>query len=246
MKKLVIVTGSSKGIGEGVVQSFVKSGDWKVIGFARSDKASSERYFHLSIDLMSESAPESIKNILIQELRVKDYESVCVVHNFGMTTNASVLEQDLTSWNDIFYVNVTFPFLLTKELSPLMKPGSSHLYIGSTLSTMAVPNACAYVTSKHAVLGLMRATASDLAPRRIRANLVCPGFTETLMADDVMAASAQKAGISVEAYKESIIQRFPDKKMIDPLEIGKFVLYLAENPSLSGEIYHVNAGFCLV
>jgi 3-oxoacyl-[acyl-carrier protein] reductase len=62
-----------------------------------------------------------------------------------------------------------------------MGPGSSVLYVGSTLSEKAVPGSFSYVVSKHAQLGMMRATCQDLMGTGIHTAMVCPGFTDTEM-----------------------------------------------------------------
>ena len=246
--KLAIVTGSSKGIGLSIVQCFLQEADWLVLGVSRSSSAllGQNNYSELLCDLLD---PSSIK-LVTEKIKhmIDEYKplEVCVVHNFGATCNSHLLQTSLDQWNRIFQANVHIPFLLTREVTPLMPPNSSHLYIGSTLSEIAVPDSCAYVASKHALAGLMKAAAVDLASASIRLNLICPGFTDTDMAEQVLEHGASKAGKPLEEWKASLEQKSPLKRFLHPEEIGKLVVYLAENPAISGQVIHINGGFGLL
>ncbi len=78
-------------------------------------------------------------------------------------------------------VNVLSINTLNRSLLTAMPQGSSVLYVGSTLSEKAVAGAFSYIVSKHAQLGMMRATCQDLMGRGIHTALICPGFTDTSM-----------------------------------------------------------------
>ena len=91
---------------------------------------------------------------------------------------------DVTSDEDlerVLAVNVVGINAINRTLLPQMPRGSSVLYVGSTLSEKAVAGAFSYVVSKHAQLGMMRATCQDLMGRGIHTALICPGFTDTTM-----------------------------------------------------------------
>jgi 3-oxoacyl-[acyl-carrier protein] reductase len=248
VSKLAIVTGSSKGIGAAITKLFYETQEWVVIGLSRSPLNVSydpANFIQILGDLNTKAPLNELLSKLPSLIAERGIKEICVVHNFGYTHNASVLETTDQDWELTYSSNVNVPFYFTRELSPLMPKGSSHIYIGSTLSTIAVANSASYITSKHALAGLMKAAAIDLAPHGIRCNLVCPGFTKTNMAEKVIKYSAGKNGISYEDSIESIAQQSPLKRLLEPTEIANFVYYLANNPSISGEIIHVNGGFGL-
>src|SRR6185503_9724614 len=106
---------------------------------------------------------------------------------------------------------------LTHLLLPAMKTSSSIIYIGSTLGEIGVPNCCAYVTSKHAVIGLMRSTCQDLAGTGIHSACVCPGFTDT----EMLRAHVGHSKEILQAIANGITQ----KRLIQPDEIARTVYF---------------------
>jgi NAD(P)-dependent dehydrogenase (short-subunit alcohol dehydrogenase family) len=127
-----------------------------------------------------------------------------------------------------------------------MPTGSSHLYIGSTLSLIAVRDSSAYVAAKHGLAGLMKSAAIDLAPKGIRANLICPGFTDTQMADQVLEYSAQAKGMSLRDFKKIMEAQSPLNRFLHPPEIADLVFYIANQKAINGEILSINGGFGLM
>ncbi len=80
------------------------------------------------------------------------------------------------------------------------------LFVASIASLAAGPQACGYVTAKHALIGLMRSVARDYGPQGVRANAVCPGWVTTPMADEEMRPLMQAEGLSLtEAYQRSVV-----------------------------------------
>lgn len=247
--KLAIITGSSKGIGKGIAEAFLENEEWKVLGTSRSSNNQLKQnsgFEEYLCDLIKDNTWKDFLNFIENHEFYKSAQEISFVHNFGMTVNDTVESTNPEDWERIFYANVTIPFLMTKHFSDKMPSGSSHLFIGSTLSTMAVPNSCAYTSSKHALLGLMRCTAIDLAPKGIRTNLICPGFTETEMADFVVQGSSEAAKMEEAKMKEILKNYSPLKRFLTPKEIGDYVLFLANHETISGEILHINGGFGLV
>jgi NAD(P)-dependent dehydrogenase (short-subunit alcohol dehydrogenase family) len=115
-----------------------------------------------------------------------------------------------------------------------MGTGSSILYVGSTLSEKAVANTASYVTSKHAVVGLMRATTQDLIGEKIHSAAVCPGFTATEMLLTHLGDNDE-----VRAFLEGMSAFH---RLIEPKEIAKTLLFCAQNPVINGSVIHANLG----
>ena len=115
-----------------------------------------------------------------------------------------------------------------------MSAGSAILYVGSTLSEKAVANSFTYVTSKHAMLGMMRATCQDLAGLKIHTACICPGFTDTEM---LRAHVGQDPDIL-----ESIAGGSALGRLIEPTEIADLLFFSAENPIINGAVLHGNLG----
>jgi NAD(P)-dependent dehydrogenase (short-subunit alcohol dehydrogenase family) len=251
MQKLAIITAFSGGIGAGITEAFLKESDWHILGLARSAGKFTElnkNCTHLFSDLLNQrEIPNLITKVKSHIQTIKPAE-ICFVHNFGQTKHANILNTEEADWDNLFWANVKLPFLFTKALSPLMQnsQNASHLFIGSTLSEIAVPDSTAYISSKHAIAGLMKSVAIDLANMRIRANLICPGFTESEMADQVIKYTAESQNMTTEQLKQAFKEKSPLKRFLNPLEIGNLAVYLAKNPAINAETININGGFGLI
>jgi len=119
---------------------------------------------------------ESIENALT-EIGPVDI----LVHSAGVQTYGTAVTTTDEVWQRTLQVNVTAAFLVCRAVLPRMSAGGSISLVGSVQSVGAVANSAAYVTSKHALLGLARSIALDFAKDGIRCNCVCPGAIDTPM-----------------------------------------------------------------
>ena len=113
-----------------------------------------------------------------------------------------------------------------------MAVGSSILYVGSTLGEKAVPGSFSYVTSKHATIGMMRATCQDLAGSGVHTACINPGFTDTEMLRDHIPADVMPEIAQMSAYG----------RLIDPAEIASALFFAAHNPVINGSVINANLG----
>ena len=132
----------------------------------------------------------------------------------------------------MFEVNLVAPNTLNAWTLPRMRAGSSILYVGSTLSDKAVPGSFSYVTSKHAMIGMMRATCQDLAGSGIHTACVCPGFTDTEMLRTHVPADAMGVISGMSAFG----------RLIEPREIAETLWWSAHNPVINGAVLHATLG----
>ncbi len=131
-------------------------------------------------------------------------------------------------------LNVIAPHMLNRALIKKMQPGSAIIYIGSTLSEKAVANTFSYITSKHAIVGMMRATCQDLAGTGIHTACICPGFTDTEMLRERVGNDP--------AILSSIASASAFNRLATPGEIADSILFAAENPVVNGAVIHANLG----
>lgn len=229
MNRTAIVTGASQGIGQACAQSFVQAG-WRVLTLSRSSCTVGTQ--HCAVDLCAEGARARVAAFF--DAQASGAGVISVVHNAALLIPDSAAALDPVVLRQTLELNVVVPGWLTGLLTPRMAPGSSVLYVGSTLSEKAVPGLASYVTSKHAVAGLMRATCQDLAGRGIHTACICPGFTETEML-------RQRAGHDA-AVLEALGGMSTFGRLIAPAEIAAVVLAAAEQPVFNGAILHANLG----
>jgi NAD(P)-dependent dehydrogenase (short-subunit alcohol dehydrogenase family) len=227
--KTLIVTGASKGIGFAVAKTFLADG-YRVINLSRSP-APDDRIENHAIDLSLEDAEEQLKELM--NLLIKDGE-ICIVHNAAKMINDSALDAPTDGLRDLLNLNVVAPHILNQAVLPYMLPGSSIIYVGSTLSEKAVANTYSYVVSKHALVGMMRSTCQDLAGTGIHTTCICPGFTDTEMLR-IHVGEDQEILASIAAASTF-------NRLVAPQEIADSIHFAATHPVMNGAVIHTNLG----
>ena len=230
LKKVLVITGASKGIGRSTASVFLQSG-YKVINLSRSNP-NLDNIIHISTDFSDSNWSSKIKEEL--ESHLDSSQSISLIHSAGLLFKDSIEDVSSENFMRVLQVNIISPAQLNQILLPFMAIGSSIIYIGSTLSEKGVANSCSYVTSKHAVVGLMRSTTQDLVGKGIHTACICPGFTDTEMLKN-------HVGGSKEILRE-ISKGIAFNRLVNPEEIAKTLFFAAENPVLNGSIIHANLG----
>ncbi|AEA28429.1 transcriptional regulator, LuxR family [Pseudonocardia dioxanivorans CB1190] len=125
-------------------------------------------------------------------------------------------------------VHVTGAFHMIKHSLPVMKDGGSIVITSSVVGLMGFGGLCGYISAKHAQVGLMRAVATEIAPRRIRVNTLHPGPTSTAFQDEIeMAATGLDQAAAAAVFDDLL----PLKRHAVPEEIAAAVVYLASDES---------------
>ena len=230
MNKVLVITGASKGIGLATAKRFSGSA-YRVVNISRSPCAV-EGVVNLAVDLLDPNWLKEHGNAIVDA--VGDAESITLVHNAAMMTKETVETVEAQVLRQVLELNVVASAQLNTLLIAKMSEGSSIVYISSTLGTKAVANTHAYVVSKHAVIGQMRATCQDLAGRIIHTAAICPGFTETEMLSEHLGANP-------EVYRQ-ITAGIAHRRLAQPSEIADAVWFCSQNPVINGTVLHANLG----
>lgn len=226
--KCMLITGASAGIGLHTAQRFISEG-FNVVNLSRR-RCPIDAVNHINCDLSAPGFLENISNQLSPILQGS--EQIALIHNAAKMNNDSAVETPSQSFRDALEVNVVAPNTLNHFAIPYMKPGSSILFVGSTLAEKAVPGSYSYVVSKHAMIGMMRAACQDLVGRSIHTACVCPGFTDTEMLRQHVPDEAMEGVRAMSAYN----------RLIDPDEIADTLLWASSNPVINGAVLHANLG----
>lgn len=228
--KAAIITGASVGIGRETAALFLAEG-YRVFNLSRRP-CPLDKVENISCDLASKESVEDCIKLLATSL--SEAEHIALVHNASQMRKDSVDDCASDSLQAVLETNVVAINRLNRGLLPLMRAGSSIIYIGSTLSEKAVAGSFSYVVSKHAQLGMMRATCQDLMGRSIHTALICPGFTDTEMLRTHIGTDAQvEAGI---AGMNSF------NRLVQPLEIAELIQWAHHHPVINGAVLHGNLG----
>ena len=230
MKKFLIITGGSSGIGFAAAKLFQENG-FNIINISRS-KINLDDAVHIEVDLSRSNWQESLESIFQETLSSAD--QICLVHNASKMQSDNVESTDPDSLREVLEVNLVGPSILNKITIPYMKKGSSILYVGSTLSEKAVPQMSSYVMTKHGMIGLMRSTCQDLFGRFIHTACICPGATETEMLVEYVQGNQEALKIMASTLSEN--------RLISAEEIASTIFFCANNSVINGSVIHANLG----
>ena len=226
--KCLLITGASAGIGMQTAAHFIAAG-FQVINLSRRP-CPVANVTHITCDL---SDPDFLQPIAAQlTLILKEAEEIVLIHNAAQLVNDTASDTPSGSFRSVLETNLVAPNTLNHFVLPHMKPGSSILYVGSTLAEKAVPGSFTYVTTKHAMIGMMRATCQDLAGRQIHTACICPGFTDTEMLRTHVPEDAMPSVAAMSAYD----------RLVSPEEIAQTLYFAATHAVINGSVLHANLG----
>ena len=227
---IAIITGASVGIGRATAEAFLAEG-FTVYNLSRRP-CPVPAVNNLHCDL---SSTESI-NLACKTLAaaVAGCSCVALVHNASQMLKDSTAACDSNELRRVLETNVVGINSLNQQLLPQLPPGSSVLYVGSTLSEKAVPGSFSYVVSKHAQLGMMRATCQDLMGSGLHTALICLGFTDTEMLRTHLGSDP--------GVERAIAGMNSFNRLITPAEIAELIRWAHHNPVINGAVLHANLG----
>ena len=228
--KTAIITGASVGIGESTAASFCEAG-YGVYNLSRR-ACKVDGVTNIACDLSDPAAIAAATNTLREV--VDNSDVVALVHNACQMRKDSTMGCNSDDLTAVLQTNVVAANSINQALLPLMPRGSSVIYIGSTLAEKAVAGAYSYVISKHAVVGMMRATCQDLMGRGIHTACICPGFTDTEMLRTHLGND--QAVLADMASLNSF------NRLIEPGEIAGMIVWAHENPVINGSVLHAHLG----
>jgi len=186
----VIITGASKGIGRAIAEELASVASAMMLVARSADlldevavsvKSGDQGDMNVGVAAIDITDPGEVKS-LVQDVE-KNFGGLDVLVNCAglAIPETSIRETSLEIWEEIFAVNVTAPFLLTKETIPLLRRSSqaSIVNIASTAGTSARPGWGAYASSKAALVNFSNTMSEELKPDGIGVHCVAPGRTAT-------------------------------------------------------------------
>lgn len=232
MQPIAILTGASSGIGAAAAEQFLEA-QYTVINLSRRECPIPE-VTTLTTDLSDTQSLANSCKALCEIVTARGVPSVCLVHNASLMLKDRCDTTDDESMLQALSVNVLGINTLNRALLPLFPSTSSVLYVGSTLSEKAVAGAYSYIVSKHAQLGMMRATCQDLMGRGIHTSLICPGFTDTSMLREHVGNDAD--------VLSSLGEMNSYGRLVAPQEIADLIFWAHHHPVINGAVMHANLG----
>jgi NAD(P)-dependent dehydrogenase (short-subunit alcohol dehydrogenase family) len=245
--KHALVTGGTRGIGS-VIAGVLLSHGARVTVLGRS-AAPTKRSDPSDQNRTDESAdvtdPSSVAKAF-ERSRSKFGPIEILVNNAGQAASAPFLKTDLALWRRMHAVNLDGTFHCTQAALPdMLAAGWGRIInIASTAGLTGYGYIAAYCSSKHAVIGLTRALAVEVATKGITVNAVCPGYTDTNMVKETVANIVAKTGRTPEQALAELTARNPQKRLIQPQEVATTVAWLClpGAESITGQAIAISGG----
>lgn len=245
--KVVLITGSSRGIGNAIAREFVNGGAKVVVCGSKLENAS------IATEEIKKDLGVTDENLLPVGLNMKDSEDIkrvvreviskwgridVLINNAGITSNVSLLDSTDEEFKEMFDINFFGVVSLTREVVKYMKDtGGSIINTSSMVGTYGGRNQSAYSASKFAINGLTKSLAKELGMYNIRVNAVAPGVVGTDMVRENVS----------DEMKAGLLKMTPLGKMAEPKELAGIYLYLASDASnfTTGQIIGVDGGLIM-
>ena len=246
MSKVVVITGGGTGIGAACAQLMVAAGSKVFIVGRRAEPLNATARETGAIPLIGNAASDADwreRRLPAIRQRAGDIDTlICSAGGMGF---GAAGETDNSAWQAAIDSNLTSAFASVRAVLPqLVASRGSVLFVASIASLAAGPEACGYVTTKHALLGLMRSVARDYGPQGVRANAICPGWVTTPMADEEMQPLMQAQNLSLDEAYRLVCRDVPLRRPASPLEIARVCQFLcsAQASIVSGAVLTADGG----
>lgn len=234
----ILVTGGGTGIGLAIARALAEAGHKVTVSGRRLDMLKATGLPAVAMDVTD---PASIRRGLEQAGPVDVF-----VANAGQAMTAPALKLPTPQWDQMLAVNLTSVFHCAQAAIPAMQDAGFGRFItvASTAALKGYRYTAAYAAAKHGVLGLIRCLALELGRSGVTANAVCPGYTDTPLVENALAAIAEKTGLGREDALARMVADNPQGRLVDPGEVAACVAWLVSDAAgaVNGQAIAVDGG----
>lgn len=242
--RVAVVTGGASGIGEAIVEAFAMQGA-QVVFLDVQDDAASQLIARIQgaggtppvyrpCDLADmEGLQKTVAEIVAEHPGID-----VLVNNAGNDTRHAVEAVTPALWDELIAINLKQQFFMAQAVIPAIRGTGGGSIINMSSISWVIPstNVPVYVTAKAAIVGMTRTLAHELGADNIRVNCVMPG---------AIATERQRRLWLTEEYKAEILKRQALKRLIEPEEVARLVLFLASDDSsaITNQSYVIDGGW---
>ena len=243
-RKVVFVTGGSRGIGKAIALKYAQNGYNVVINYV-SDKTNVEelkkKFEELKVECLIEKADVSKSEEVEQIVKktIENFKKIDVlINNAGITRDGLLMRMKEEDFDKVIEINLKGTFLVTKSVIPYMlkKRDGKIINLASVVGVTGNAGQCNYSASKAGIIGFTKSIAKELASRNIRANAIAPGFIDTDM-----------TSVLSDEVKDSINAQIPMKRMGTAQEIANVAYFLGceESSYITGQVINIDGGMVM-
>jgi 3-oxoacyl-[acyl-carrier protein] reductase len=240
--KIALITGASRGIGEGIALKLAEQGAHIVFTYVNSEekaKALEEKIRGFGVKAVaykSNAGDYKDCELLVNDV-MKEFGAVDIcVNNAGISKDNLLLRMSPDQWDDVIKINLTSVYNMTKQvIRPMMKARSgSIINMSSIIGVRGNAGQSSYAASKAGIIGFTKSIALELGSRNIRCNAIAPGFVETDMTQYLKEGETSK----------SFLEKIPLGRFGSTEEIANVALFLASSMSsyVTGQVLSVCGG----
>lgn len=239
--KVVLVTGSSRGIGAGMIEAFNSRGARCVVNyvadpFGRNEAEAKSVAAKLADPLVIECDVSNPGRVaaMIEEVRRQRGVLDVLVNNAGIIRDRTIRKMNLDEWRSVLDVNLGGTFNCIQHGATILRPGGRILNLASVSGTLGIFGQANYASSKAGIMALTRVAARELARQQITVNAIAPGVIDTEMGRSIPAEATQK-----------MLEQIPLGRIGQIEDVIDAALFLCSDHAryITGQVLHVNGGF---
>lgn len=232
--KVVLVTGSTGGIGGAIAKQMKNAGATVVVTGRNVEKLNSEfddGFIKIACDLAMDGAAEKLINDTIEKAGRIDV----LINNAGITADTLMMRMSDEQFDNVINTNLRSTFKLCRAaITPMMKQRFGRIInMASIVGVVGGAGQTNYAASKGGIIAMTKSIAAEVASRGITANAIAPGFIKTPMTD-----------VLSDELKKTYLSQIPAGRFGEPTDIANACVFLASDEAsyINGQTIHVNGG----
>ncbi len=254
--KTALITGAGSGIGQTIAETFAQQGmniviaDINLPNAKATADAINQQHKDCAIAIEVDVTNETMVQTCIKETVATFGRLDILVNNAGIQVISPLVEFEYDQWRKVIDIHLNGMFLMSKYAMTQMRSqspeGGNIVFVGSVHSFEASVNKSAYVSAKHAALGMVRSIAKEGANNQIRANLVAPGFVRTPLVDKQIPEQAKALNLSEEQVIQNVmLKNTADGEFTTSQQVAQAVLFFAnaDHNAFTGQSLIVSHGW---
>ena len=244
--KTALVTGGGRGIGRAIATVLAGHGARVVVAGRTVAELDETAHAVGGLALRMDAADRASVQAALEQLAARAGRVDILVNNAGVAESAPFDRTTDAMWDWMMAVNVGSAFALCRALiPPMITAGWGRVInLASNAGLTGYAYSSAYCASKHAMIGMTRALAVEIARSAVTVNSVCPGWVNTHMADEAIRRIAEKTGKGEEQARKALEGMSPQRRLVEPDEVAHVVAMLCSDQarSIHGQSIPVDGG----